>query len=138
MLCYRRQNSAVRFLLNWFQKNPSFPHEVIGGRKMERDGRKTQAVNRKHSPSKQEMSVLQKWRLFLQPDSSLATYKAPQIPCLHKIKFQLRSILTNTSTPSEMNKMYFRAKVFTKWQKNMYWIMKQEEKINKFTKYLIT
>lgn len=81
---------------------------------MERDGRKTQAVYRKLSPSKPELSILQRRRLFLQLDSSSATYKAPQIPHLHKRKFQLKSSLTNTSIPSEMNKLYFRAKVFMK------------------------
>lgn len=58
---------------------------------------------------------------------------APQTSCLHKIKFQLTFSFTITCIPSEMNDLFFRAKVFTEWKKNIFYIKKQgKKKTNKF------
>lgn len=113
-------------------------HDIISGREAERDGRKTKHLPL--TPSKKEQSLLQRWN-FLESNSSSVAFKTPKIPRLHKMKFQTRSSLTSASIPSDMSELYFWAKVLNIWQKNVYWIRKQEQKTNKgkkVTKHLIT
>lgn len=81
-------------------------------------------------PTKKEQSLLQGWN-FLESNSSSVAFKTPKISRLHKMKLQTRPSLTSASIPSDMNELYFWTKVLNIWQKNVYWIRKQEQKTNK-------